>query len=275
MHRESRDGWSRIGWNWTPTRLNSCGLDPDSSWRRSTQRPWQSVNTPSNPRLPPSISAWHSTVNWEWTSMSTTSLEAVSISWDSWDPSDDHSPRMPRKHWSIPSYQVVSTIATAFFTVPQTLSCKDCNPSSTRQPGWSRTGGSSTISLMCWGISSIGFPSVSVSTSRSRSSSTTPSMVEVRHTSAAPAILSGRSAPGLTCDLLFEATWLYHEPGLVASSPEASMSPDRLFGTHCPRTFDLRNCHWNVSNLRWKHIYFTKHMPSSAHSAFVTWLRGT
>ena len=86
----------------------TCGLNPDSSWRRSTQRPWRSVNTPSNPRLPPRISAWHSTVNWEWTSMSTTSLEAVSISWDSWDPSDDHSPRMPRKHWSIPSYQVVS-----------------------------------------------------------------------------------------------------------------------------------------------------------------------
>ena len=27
---------SRIGWSWTPTKLNSCGLDPDSSWRRST-----------------------------------------------------------------------------------------------------------------------------------------------------------------------------------------------------------------------------------------------
>ena len=32
------------------------------------------------------------------------------------------------------------------------------------------------------------------------------SMVEVRHTSAALAILSERSEPGLTCDLLFEAT---------------------------------------------------------------------
>ena len=40
--------------------------------------------------------------NWEWTYMSTTSLAAVFISWDSWDPSDDHFPRMPRKHWSIP-----------------------------------------------------------------------------------------------------------------------------------------------------------------------------
>ena len=39
-----------------------------------------------------------------------------------------------------------------------------------------------------------------------QSLSTMPFMVEVRHTSAAPAILSEMSAPGLTCDLLFEAT---------------------------------------------------------------------
>ena len=75
---------------------------------------------------------------------------------------------MPRKHWSIPSYQS-SIIATVSFTVPQTLSWEDCNLSSTPQPYWSRTGGSSTISLLCWGISSTGFPSVSVSTSRSQS----------------------------------------------------------------------------------------------------------
>ena len=36
---------SQIGWNWNPTRLNSCGLDPDNSWQRSTQRPWQSVSS--------------------------------------------------------------------------------------------------------------------------------------------------------------------------------------------------------------------------------------
>ena len=192
----------------------------------------------------------------------------------SWDPSDDHSPRMPQKHWSIPSYQVVSTIATAFSTVPQALSSEDCNRSWMRQPGWSRTKGSSITSLLCWGISSIGFPSVSESTSRSRSSSTMPSTIEARYTSAATAILSGRLAPGLTCDLLFEATWLYLEPGPVALGLEASVSPARLFGTRCPKTFDLRNCRWNVSNLRWKHIHFARHMPSSAHSAFVTWLRG-
>ena len=64
--------------------------------------------TLSNSRLPPRISAWHSTVNWKWTCMSTTSPAAVFISWDTWDPSDDHFPWMPRKHWSIPSYQVVS-----------------------------------------------------------------------------------------------------------------------------------------------------------------------
>ena len=113
------------------------------------------------------------------------------------------------------------------------LFAEDCNTSSKRQPGWSLTKGSLTISLLCWGISSIGFPSVSISTSRSRSSSTTPSMVEVRRTSAAPVILSGRSAPGLTCDLLYEATWPCLKPRPVASGLEASVSPDRLFGTHC------------------------------------------
>ena len=46
--------------------------------------------------------------------------------------------------------------------------------------------------------------------------STTPCMVEVRHTSAAPAILFERSAPGLTCDRLFKVTWRCLEPGLVA-----------------------------------------------------------
>ena len=76
---------------------------------------------------------------------------------------------MPQKHWSIPSYQVVSITVTVSFTVPQTLSWEDCNLSSTPQPGWSRTGGSSTILLLCWGISSTGFPSVSVSISRSQS----------------------------------------------------------------------------------------------------------
>ena len=82
----------------------------------------------------------------------TTSPAAVLISWDSWDPSDDHFPRMPRKHWSIPSYQVVSITVTVSFTVPLTLSWEDCNLSSTPQPGWFRTGGSSTILLLCWGI---------------------------------------------------------------------------------------------------------------------------
>ena len=91
--------------------------------QRSTQRPWRSVNTLSNLRLQPRISAWHSTVNWEWTCMP--ALAAVFISWDSWDPSDDQFPRMPRKHWSIPSYQVVSIIVTVSFTVTQTLSWED------------------------------------------------------------------------------------------------------------------------------------------------------
>ena len=150
----------------------------------------------------------------------------------------------------------------------------DFNLSSTRLPGWSRTRGSLTTSLLCWGTNSTGFPFARGSNSRSQSSSATPSTVEVRLTSAAPAILSGKSAPGLICGLLCGATWLCLGPGLVASGLEVSVSPDRLFGTHCPRTLEFRNCRWNVSNLCWKHIYFAKHMPSSAHSAFVTWLGG-
>ena len=73
--------------------------------------------------------------------------------------------------------------------------------------------------------------------------------VEVRHTSVTSVILSERSAPGLTCNLLFGATRHCLEPRPVASGPEASVSPDWLFGTHCPRTFESRNSHWNVSNL--------------------------
>ena len=79
--------------------------------------------------------------------MSTTSLACVFVSWDSWDPSDDHFPRMPWKHWSIPSYQVVSIAVTVSFTVPQTLSWEDCNLSSTPQPGCYRTGGTDMFNV--------------------------------------------------------------------------------------------------------------------------------
>ena len=41
-----------------------------------------------------------------------------------------------------------------------------------------------------------------------------------------------------------------------------------------PGTFGSRYCRWSVSGLCWGHICFAKHMPSGAHSAFVTWLRG-
>ena len=109
---------------------------------------------------------------------------------------------------------------------------------------------------------------VSLSTSRSRSLSTTPSMVEVRRTSAAPAILFGRLAPWLTFFLI-----LCLEPGPVASGLEASVSPDRLFGTHCRRTFEFRNCRWNVSNLYVENTFISTSL-CSAHSAFVTYLNG-
>ena len=95
-------------------------------------------------------------------------------------------------------------------------------------------------SLLCRGMNYTGFPFVSVSISRPQSSSTTPSMVEVnisQHISAAPVFLSPRSAPGLTCDLLYEVTQLCLKPRLVSSSQEASMSLERLCGTRCLKTF--------------------------------------
>ena len=64
---ERVEGWmksNRLKLNSDKTQFSWLG---SSSWRRSTQRPWQSVDTVSNPRPPPRISAWHSTVNWEWT----------------------------------------------------------------------------------------------------------------------------------------------------------------------------------------------------------------
>ena len=52
------------------------------------------------------------------------------------------------------------------------------------------------------------------------------------------------------------------------------MFVDRLCGTHCLRSLANRNCRWIVSKLCWKHTCFVRHMPSSSHSAYVTWLSG-
>ena len=171
----------KIGWNWIPTRLESCGLDPNSGRRRSTQELWQSVNTLSNLRLPTRISVRHSTMNLEWTYMHVNNIarrcfyllrQLISI----------------RKSFTLyAAYTLIHSImpsrvdyCNSIFKVPRTLLWENCNPSSTRQPGQSRTKKSSTASLLCWGINFTGFPSVSVSISRSGSLSATPSMVGVR-----------------------------------------------------------------------------------------------
>ena len=61
-------------------------------------------------------------------------------------------------------------------------------------------------------------------------------------------------------------------PGHVASGQEASVSPDRPCETSCPLQI------WKLSLEHFKTglklIYFIWHMPSSAHSAYVTRLRG-
>ena len=69
------------------------------------------------------------------------------------------------------------------FTTAVELTClDDFNLSSTQLPGWSRTRGSSTTSLLCWGTNSTGFPFVSGSNLRSRFLFATPYTVEVRLT---------------------------------------------------------------------------------------------
>ena len=235
---------------------------------------WRSVNTPSNLRPPPRISVWHSTVNWEWTCMSTTSLAAVFISWDSWDPSDDHFPRMPRKHWSIPSYQVVSITVTVSFTVPQTLSWEDCNLSSTPQPG--------------------------LISNRRKFDHITPVLRDQLHwlpirqridfkiAVSVYNALHGRGPTCLsrTCNPVREVGARAHLRSAIRGDLTVPRTRDSSLWAQklpCLGTGRLEltarepsnsgNCRWNVSNLCWKHIYFAMHMPSSAHSAFVTWLR--
>ena len=180
---------------------------------------------------------------------------------------------MPQKHWSILSYQVVSTTATAFFTVPQTLlwgdficpqrGCQADLEQGEIRPYHSCIEGPTPLashSPADW-IQDRGL--------RPQRRPWARSDLPQPHCN-----LSGRLTPELICGLLYGATWLCLEPRPVASGPGVSVSPDLLFGTHCPRALEFRNCRWNVSNLCWKHIYFAKHMPSSAHSAFVTWLGG-
>ena len=181
--------------------------------------------------------------------MSITSVKAVSISWDSWDPSDDHFSRMPRKHWSIPSYQVVSITATVFYGAKKNSArrLQSVLKAAARLISNKRKFDHITPVLrdhFHWLPirQSINFKIAVIVYNALYGRGPT-------YLSCAPALspgLSGRLAPRLTCDLLFEATWLCLELGPVASVLDVSVSPDRLFGTHCPRTFEFRNCRWNV-----------------------------
>ena len=85
-----------------------------------------------------------------------------------WYPSENHSLcSLCRVHFD-PLLHVESCwLLQQYIKVPRTLVLKNCNYPSTRKPGQSRTRESSTASLLWWGISSTGFPFVSVSISRS------------------------------------------------------------------------------------------------------------
>ena len=69
--------------------------------------------------------------------------------------------------------------------------------------------------------------------------------------SAPPVYLTRSSASGLICNPLCVVTKLCLEPRPVVSGLEASVSLDRLYGTHGLRTFVIRKCRWNVWNLCW------------------------
>ena len=114
-----------------------------------------------------------------------------------------HSPRMPQKHWSTLSYQVVSTTATAF------LRChKHCCETTSIGPQRGCQADLEQEEVRPYHSCAEG-PTPLAShppADRIPDHGLRPSMVEVRLTSAAPAILSGRSTPGLVCGLLCGAT---------------------------------------------------------------------
>ena len=150
-----------------------------------------------------------------------------------------------RKHWSIPSYQVVSIIVTVSFTVPQTFVSR---------------------------LQSVLNAAARLISNRRKFDHITPVLRDQLHwLSIRQRIdfkiavfvckaIHGRGPIYLsrTCNPVREVGARAHlrsairgdlEPGLVALGPNASVSRDRSFGTRCPRTFELRNCRWNVSNL--------------------------
>ena len=154
--------------------------------------------------------------------------------------SDDRSQWKPQRHWSTPSYQVAWTTATVFSTEPRTLSCKGCNPFSTRRPGWSRTQGNLTTSRLCSGINFIGFPFTNASSSKLQPLFEIHSMVVAWHISVDPASPFRKSGREPTFVLRHGDTSPHlTTPGHVASGQEASVSPNRLCGTPCPKTSQI------------------------------------
>ena len=218
--------------------------------------------------------SWRDNRQWTgdgWTCMSTTSLTAVSIKWDSWDPSDDHFPRIPRKHWSLPSYQVGSNIATVSFTVP--------------------------LSVVVRRLQSVLNAAARLISNRRKFDHITPVLRDQLPLASHPSAyrlqdcgLCLQRPPRSRSDIpqlhlkSGPGGWRQGSPAFCLSRrPDRNTNQDPSFRAQklpCLRTGCLEltaRGHSNSGTVTGtfqiyveKHIYFAKHMPSSAHSAFVT-----
>ena len=245
MHQESRDGWSQISWGWTPTRLNSCAwLGSRQQLAKIDTKTMTIVNTPSNLRLPPRISCvtFDSELGMDihvnditWSCFyQLTQLRSIRRSFST-DAAKTlvHSRISSRVEYCHSIFYGATNI---FVRRLQSLLNAAARLISNRRKFDHIT--SVLRDQLHW------LPSVSVSTSRLRSFIQCPPW-------------SRSDIPQLHLQSIQEVGARAHLRSAhrgdltipVVSGPEASVSPDRLFGTHCPRTFQFRNCRWNVSNL--------------------------
>ena len=123
-------------------------------------------------------------------------------------------------------------------TVPQILSWEDCNLSSMRLPGWSRPYHSCVEGPTPLASHSQA-DRVQDRGLRPQRHPRTRSDIPQLHLQSCS---GGRrqDSPAVCCAGRPDRLCL--EPRPVASGLEVSVSPDRLFGTHCLRTSEFRNC---------------------------------
>ena len=154
---------------------------------------------------------------------------------------------------------------------PQMLSCEGCNPFSTRRPGWSRTQENSTTSQLCSGISFIGFPSANASFSKLQPSFETRSRpwpdisqsILHPHFENLGESPTSRSAGAGTPHHTSNQDTLLRAKNLPCLRTDRVELPARW---HCKSRTDIGTFQDGIENL--------SILPSSAQSAYVTWLRG-